>query len=115
MLAALLAPGLAVAFGWQNVIGLAAIPLAITLALYCLLAKDSPLPPARSSLADYARLLRIGDAWWFMFFYSVTFGGFVGLSSSLTIYFNVQYHLPAIAAGYCTAAMMCSSRFQSSG
>lgn len=106
VLAALFAPGLAVAFGWQNVIGLAAVPLAITLALYSLLAKDSPLPPARSTLADYARLLRIGDAWWFMFFYAVTFGGFVGLSSSLTIYFNVQYHLPAVTAGYCTAAVV---------
>ena len=39
-----------------------------------------------------------------MFFYSVTFGGFVGLASSLTIYFNDQYGLPAVTAGYFTAA-----------
>jgi NNP family nitrate/nitrite transporter-like MFS transporter len=50
--------------------------------------------------------LRISDTWWFMFFYSVTFGGFVGLSSSLTIYFNDQYGLPATTAGYCTAAVV---------
>lgn len=106
VLAALFAPGLAVAFGWQTVIGLAAIPLAVTLALYCLLAKDSPHSTARRSLADHLRLLRIGDTWWFMFFYSVTFGGFVGLSSSLTIYFNDQYHLPPVTAGYCTAAVV---------
>jgi NNP family nitrate/nitrite transporter-like MFS transporter len=106
VLAALFAPSLAIAYGWQNVIGLAAIPLSATLALFCLLAKDSPQPALRSTLADYARLLRIADAWWFMFFYSVTFGGFVGLSSSLTIYFNDQYSLPAVTAGYCTAAVV---------
>ena len=46
------------------------------------------------------------DAWWFMFFYSVTFGGFVGLASSLTIYFNDQYGLTPVNAGYCTAAVV---------
>jgi NNP family nitrate/nitrite transporter-like MFS transporter len=34
----------------------------------------------------------------------VTFGGFSGLASSLTIYFNTQYGLPAVSAGYLTAA-----------
>ena len=49
-------------------------------------------------------VLRLGDAWWFMFFYGVTFGGFSGLTSSLAIYFNSQYGLPPITAGYLTAA-----------
>ena len=49
-------------------------------------------------------MLKDRDAWWFMFFYSVTFGGFVGLASSLTIYFNTQYGLDAQMAGYFTAA-----------
>jgi NNP family nitrate/nitrite transporter-like MFS transporter len=39
-----------------------------------------------------------------MFFYSVTFGGFSGLASSLTIYFNSQYGLSPVTAGYFTAA-----------
>ena len=39
-----------------------------------------------------------------MFFYGVTFGGFVGLASSLTIYFNGQYGLTPVTAGYFTAA-----------
>ena len=80
VLAALFAPGLALLFGWQNVIGLAAIPLSLTLLVFILLAKDSPQAAARKSLADYTNLLKVGDAWWFMFFYSVTFGGFVGLA-----------------------------------
>ena len=106
VLAALLAPGLAVAFGWQNVVGLTAIPLFLTLIVFTVMAKDSPSAPPPKKLADYARILRIADAWWFMFFYSVTFGGFVGLASSLTIYFNDQYGLTAVTAGYCTAAVV---------
>ena len=53
---------------------------------------------------EYMQVLRDPDAWWFMFFYSVTFGGFVGLASSLTIYFNAQYGLSPVVAGYYTAA-----------
>ncbi len=106
VLAALFAPGMALAFGWQNVIGLAAIPLFVTLLVFTALAKESPATPARKTLADYGKILRIADAWWFMFFYAVTFGGFVGLASSLTIYFNDQYGLTPVNAGYCTAAIV---------
>lgn len=104
VLAALFAPGLAQAFGWNNVFGLALIPLGIALVIYLALAKDSPECPAPKPLAEYLRVLKDRDAWWFMFFYSVTFGGFVGLASSLTIYFNDQYGLDAVSAGYFTAA-----------
>ncbi len=104
VLAALFAPGLAVAFGWNNVFGLAAIPLAVVLVIYVTLAKDAPDRPPAKSPAQYLSVLKNHDAWWFMFFYSVTFGGFVGLSSSLPIYFNDQYGLDPVAAGYATAA-----------
>jgi NNP family nitrate/nitrite transporter-like MFS transporter len=104
VLAALFAPGLAAAFGWNNVFGLALIPLAIVFVLYLVLARDSPDCPPAKPLADYLKILRDRDAWWFMFFYSVTFGGFVGLASSLTIYFNDQYGLAPVTAGYFTAA-----------
>src|SRR3954451_8779430 len=86
--AALFAPTLAAWFGWPNVFGLAVIPLVVTLAIYLAITKDSPACPAPQRLRDYLGVLKIGDAWWFMFLYSVTFGGFVGLASSLTIYFN---------------------------
>jgi NNP family nitrate/nitrite transporter-like MFS transporter len=104
VLAALFAPGLAAAFGWTNVIGLAAAPLTLALIVYLALAKDSPNRPAAKSLIDYAKVLREPDAWLFMFYYAVTFGGFSGLASSLGIYFNTQYHLDAVTAGYLTAA-----------
>ncbi len=106
VLAALFAPGLALAFGWQNVIGMAAIPLTIAFTVFTLIAKDSPNIPPPKPLGDYLRLLKIGDCWWFMFFYSVTFGGFVGLASSLTIYFNDAYGVSPVVAGYCTAGVV---------
>ncbi len=102
--AALFAPSLAVAYGWSNVFGIAAIPLIVALVIYVWLAKDSPECPPAKPLTDYLKVLRDKDAWWFMFFYSVTFGGFVGLASSLTIYFNDQYGLSPVTAGYLTAA-----------
>jgi NNP family nitrate/nitrite transporter-like MFS transporter len=104
VLAALLAPGLAALFGWNNVLGLAVIPLAAVLVAYAVMAKDSPDCPPPKSPGEYLGVLMDRDAWWFMFFYSVTFGGFVGLASSLTIYFNDQYGLPPVVAGYFTAA-----------
>ena len=107
VLAALFAPALAIAVGWQNVVGLAAIPLILALAVFIAAAKDSPNTPAPKPLAAYFALLKEGDCWWFMFFYSVTFGGFVGLASSLTIYFNDTYGLSPVVAGYCAAAIVC--------
>lgn len=104
VLAALFAPLLALHYGWQNVLGMAVIPLVIVLCAYWLLAKDSPNCPPAKSLSDYLKILKDKDAWWFMFFYSVTFGGFVGLAASLTIYFNDQYGLSPVIAGYFTAA-----------
>ena len=104
VLAALFAPMLAALYGWQNVFGLAVIPLLVVFAVYMLLAKDSPNCPPSKSLGEYLKILQDKDAWWFMFFYSVTFGGFVGLAASLTIYFNDQYGLSPVIAGYFTAA-----------
>lgn len=111
VLAALFAPSLAVLFGWRNVLGLAIVPLAIVLALFALLAKDSPRIPPRRSLKDYAEILKVGDVWWLMAFYCVSFGGFVGLSSFLPIYFNDQYGLSPVNAGYCTAAAVFAGSF----
>lgn len=103
-LAALFAPTLAIMFGWQNVFGLCLIPLGVALLVYMVFAKDAPSAPPPKSLVAYLQVLKDRDAWWFMFFYSVTFGGFSGLASSLTIYFNGQYGLSPVTAGYFTAA-----------
>jgi NNP family nitrate/nitrite transporter-like MFS transporter len=101
--AALFAPALAIAFGWQNVFGLCLIPLSVALIVYLAMAKDAPTAPPPKALSEYLHVLRDRDAWWFMFFYCVTFGGFSGLASSLTIYFNTQYAVSPVMAGYLTA------------
>lgn len=101
--AALFAPALAIAFGWHNVFGVVMIPLVIVLVIYLIFAKDAPDAPAPKSFASYLSVLKDKDAWWFMFFYLVTFGGFSGLASTLTIYFNSQYGVAPATAGYLTA------------
>ncbi len=110
-LAALFAPILAKTFGWQTVIGLAAIPLAVAFVVYLLLAKDAPEQPAPKKLAEYLDVLKVPDAWWLMLLYAVTFGGFVGLASSLTIYFNAEYGLTPVVAGFFTAACVFAGSF----
>jgi len=104
VLAALFAPALAALFGWQNVFGLACIPLAIALAVYALNAKDAPGAAPKKRLADYAAVLGAKDAWLFMFFYAITFGGFSGFASALPGYFHDQFGFDAKTAGLYTAA-----------
>ena len=104
VLAALFAPTLAKLFGWNAVLGLACIPLSLVFVAYMLMAKDAPNQPAPKPIAAYFTPLKSADAWWLMGFYAVTFGGFSGLASSLTIYFTDRFGLTTVAAGYCTAA-----------
>ena len=110
-LAALFAPGLAQTFGWNNVIGLACLPLAVAFVVFLIFAKDAPNRPAPKMLSEYLDVLKEPDAWWLMLLYSVTFGGFVGLSSSLTIYFNAEYGLTPVTAGFFTAACVFAGSF----
>ncbi|WP_425610871.1 MFS transporter [Xanthomonas campestris] len=111
VLAALFAPMLALAFGYQNVFGLACIPLVLTLLVFVLIAREAPIPVARKRWADYGRVL-VGnrDAWRFMFFYSVTFGGFSGFASALPGYFHDQFGFDARTAGWATAACVLAGR-----
>src|SRR5690349_18501479 len=77
----LLAPRLATMVGWQAVLGLAMIPLTIVLVMFVLLAKERPRATtgAAATLRQTLAILSHRDMWWFCLFYSVTFGGYVGL------------------------------------
>ena len=103
-LATLFGPILARELGWHAVFGLALIPLGATFLTFVLLAKDSPNQPAPKPIFDYWKILKFKDAWWFCAFYSVTFGGFVGLASYLNTFFKDQYFAGdpsgAVSAGY---------------
>lgn len=111
VLAALFAPRLAEYFGWQGVMGLAAIPVLITLLIFVLLAKDSPEQPMPKGLANYLALLKEKDTFRFCFFYSITFGGFVGLASFLVIFFHDQYGLSRVMAGNFAAICVFAGSF----
>ena len=109
VLAALFAPGLAALSGWQNVFGWALIPLLATLVIFALVARNAPERPKAKAFGDYLKALGDRDSWWFMFFYSVTFGGFIGLASALPGYFSDQYGLNPVTAGYYTACLLYTS------
>jgi len=98
----LLAPRLASLFGWHNVLGLAMIPLAVVLLAFVLLARDNPAWGSRPRSPARATL-RQADLWWFCLLYSVTFGGYVGLSSFLPLLLRDQYQVSPATAGYVTA------------
>ena len=112
LLATLCAPRLAERFGWANTFGLMMLPVSMATVVFALAAKDSPRrvacgdpdAPRRSARApstwrDYAAVLREPDTLWFSFLYSLTFGGFVGLTSFLTTFFNEQYQVSRVRAG----------------
>jgi NNP family nitrate/nitrite transporter-like MFS transporter len=110
-LAALFAPSLAKAYGWTNVLGLAALPLLIALVVFVVLAKDAPNPPKPKTFTAYLDVLKISDCWWLMLLYGVTFGGFSGVASSLTIFFNGEYKLDPVIAGFFTAGCVFAGSF----
>jgi NNP family nitrate/nitrite transporter-like MFS transporter len=99
----LLAPRLAVAIGWQNVLGVAMIPLTLVLLAFVWLAKDHPARPARRSIPQTFAAVAHRDLWWFCLFYSVTFGGYVGLTSFLPLFLRDQYGMATLTAGQATA------------
>ena len=106
VLDSLFVPWAAETWGWQAVFGLLLIPMASVFVLYSLLAKDAPEQRTPASLANYAAVLRDRDSWWFMFFYSITFGGFVGLGNALPLYFTTWYHVSGVAAGLMVALVV---------
>lgn len=99
-------PWIAEHYGWQAVFGVLLVPLALVWVLYTVLAKDTPGKRVPVTLANYATVFRDVDTWWFMFFYSITFGGFVGLGSALPLYFTTWYHTSGIAAGLLAALVV---------
>ena len=106
VLDSMLVPWLAETYGWQSVFGFLLIPLLIVFVLYSWMAKDAPDKRAAVTLANYGAVLKDVDTWWFMFFYSITFGGFVGLGNALPLYFTHWYHTSGVAAGMMVAIIV---------
>jgi MFS transporter, NNP family, nitrate/nitrite transporter len=111
LFATLFAPRIAAAFGWRTVFGFAMIPVAIVWIVFFFLAKDAPRKMAKKTWSDYASALRVADTGWFCFIYSLTFGGFSGLVSFLSIFFFDQYHLTKVQAGDLTTIVVIFGSF----
>jgi MFS transporter, NNP family, nitrate/nitrite transporter len=108
VLDALFAPRLAAAFGWRNVFGLAMIPAILVLAIYAIFSKEANVAVKRKKFSDYLNLLKDKDAHWFCFYYTISFGGFVGLASSYVLYFKSEFALPPVHAGDFAAICTCA-------
>ena len=100
IIAILAAPRLAQHVGWHGVFGLACIPVAITWLVFAFLAKEPPARPGPRAGSTLS-MLQEPDARWLSLFYLVTFGGFVGLSGYLPIFFVDRFDITKLsAAGY---------------
>src|SRR5438093_7117824 len=111
LIATLFAPRLAQRFGWANTFALAMLPVIVVLVIFALLAEDSPRRSAPPEWTAIAAILREPDTAWFCFFYSLTFGGFVGMASFLTTFFHDQYGLSKVRAGDFTTIVVLAGSF----
>jgi len=108
VLDAIFAPRIAAAWGWRAAFGIMLIPAVVVWLVYAIFSREAPTEFKRKRLRDYFKLLKDRDAHWFCFYYTVSFGGFVGLASSYVLYFKSEFGLSAVRAGdlaaICTAA-----------
>jgi len=111
LIATLFAPRLAEAHGWHFVFGLAIIPLAIAAIVFILFAQEAPGAVRKNDLVEFAAVLKQRDTWLFGLFYGVTFGGFVGLASFLSIFLRDQYGVSKVTAGDLTSLCVLSGSF----
>ncbi|MYF25438.1 MAG: NarK/NasA family nitrate transporter [Nitrospira sp. SB0678_bin_10] len=105
LLATFFAPRLATYVGWHGVFGLMILPVLFATVLFALFVREPPLPDAskKSMATSFRMVFHERFMQWLCFFYGVTFGGFVGFSSFLPIFFHDQYGLDMVAAGTLTA------------
>jgi NNP family nitrate/nitrite transporter-like MFS transporter len=100
-LAALLAPRLAMHYGWQNVYGFAAAMMLLPLFVMIVFAKEPP-DIEHQSISQHLKCLWEKDGWAFNLVYVITFGGFIGLSTFLPSFFVKQFHVSKVEAGSLT-------------
>lgn len=107
VLAMFFAPRVSQLVGWHGVFGLMTIPLVLTMVLFWLLVQSDADQPRterhRLWWKALTGMLSRPSAYWLCALYAVTFGGFVGLCSTLPIFLHDQYGLGLVEAGSVTA------------
>jgi MFS transporter, NNP family, nitrate/nitrite transporter len=110
-ISALMAPRLAQYMSWNQVFGIMLIVVIVTAFIfYFVVREDGALTKVRSARKEqgglrffFYRGMKDPYMFWLCFLYSLTFGGFVGFSSYLPIFFHDQYGVDMIVAGTLTA------------
>lgn len=107
-IAALLAPPLAQAYGWQTVYGFAALASFVPMLVVAFMAKEPPDRDVHAGMREHLACLLEKDGWVFSLIYVVTFGGFIGITTFLPTYYYDQFGVSKVQAGQLTmlAALM---------
>ncbi|MGH2784883.1 MAG: MFS transporter [Actinomycetota bacterium] len=100
----LLAPRIAEHVGWHATLGLAMLPVLAAAFLFRVLARESPAPRTRTPLRSALAPLRGADCRKACALYAVTFGGYVGFTSYLSVFLVDRFTISKVAAGTFTAA-----------
>ena len=100
------APALVVAFGWAMVPQSYAVAILVTALLFWFFTYDDPGHRVEShiSMRDQLRVLKDPLVWKYCQYYSIVFGGYVGLSLWMTKYYMSEYGF-----GIRTAALLAAS------
>jgi NNP family nitrate/nitrite transporter-like MFS transporter len=107
VMALLIAPPVAEAYGWHTVYTGAAVTMLFPLAIMIYFAKEPP-DTHHQSLREHLACLVQADGWSFNLIYVITFGGFIGLSTFLPSFFYAEFGVTKVEASYLTmlAAIM---------
>jgi NNP family nitrate/nitrite transporter-like MFS transporter len=110
VMALLVAPRVAEAYGWHVVYAGAAAVMLIPLAVMIFFAKEPP-DAEHQSLREHLACLLEADGWSFNLIYVITFGGFIGLSTFLPSFFYAEFGVTKVEAADLTmlAAVMGSA------
>ncbi len=96
------APKIAEKWGWESVFGVGAAMAIVVFIAYAFLAKNAPESVYKArpkKIADYLKLLKDKDTWWFNLFYAISFGGFVGFAGYMKVYLMNTYQADMAAFG----------------
>ncbi|MEK7817578.1 MAG: MFS transporter [Actinomycetota bacterium] len=115
VLAVLFAPPLAKAYGWHLVYAMSILPLLLPMALMLFVAKE-PEDREHQGMKDYLKVLIDRDTWVMNIIYIVTFGGYIGFTNVLPIFFNEQYGIDkARIGGYSALIIIMASLLRVGG
>ncbi|MCU7904376.1 MAG: NarK/NasA family nitrate transporter [Candidatus Thiodiazotropha sp. (ex Epidulcina cf. delphinae)] len=105
------APSLVVAYGWQTVPTVYAIAMFVVVVVFWMFTYEDPAHKVGShvTLRDQLRLLRDPRIWKYMQYYSLVFGGFVGLSLWMTKYYIAEYGFDITTAALLAAIFVLPS------